>query len=173
MQGGITQIRTSSEDAHVQPHGVILVRDHEERAVQQERPDEHVRDDPCRQAVRAHHCSAAPEQRDEVPGQWSRNHRYVDQVRSGRVTEVEGGQVEEVKHKHELSETEVGADPEEKEGGLEYIVDNEMASNVGSSSNPLRVIREEMPDIADLKHEKRNPTWSQLAAAHSRCILIS
>lgn len=106
-------IRTSSEYAHVEPHGVVLEHDQEEHAIQQERPDEHVRNDPCRQAVRAHHGSPAPEQRDVIPGQWSRNHGYVDLVRSGRVTEVDRRQVEEVEHKHELRRPEVAADPEE------------------------------------------------------------
>lgn len=110
--------------------------------------------------MRAHHCSPTPKQRDEVPRQWSRNDGYVDQVRSGWVTEVSGGHVEEIEHKHKLSDPEVASNPEEKEGRLEYIVDNEMASDVGSSSNPLGVVGKQMPDVADLKDKKRNPMRS-------------
>ena len=164
-QEGTPRIHTSSEYAHVQSHGIVLEHGHEEHPKQQERPDEHICHDPCRQAMRVYHRSPAPEQRDEIPGQWSRDHGDVDKVRSGWMTEVDGDQVEEVEHKHELSGPEVGADPEEKKGRLQYIVDNEMASDVGSSVNPLGVVRKEMPDVADLKDKKRNPTRSQLATA--------
>lgn len=108
--------------------------------------------------MRAHHCSTAPEEGDEIPGQWTRDHGYVDKGGSGWVTEVDRGQVEEVEHEHKLGGPEMGADPEQQEGRLEYIVDNEVASDVGSSSNPLGVIGKEMPDVADLKDKERNPT---------------
>lgn len=165
--GDTPPIRTRSKDTHVQTHSVVLEREHEEHAVQQERPDEHVRNDPCRQAVRAHHCSPTPEQRDEIPSQWSRNDGYVDQVRSGWVAEVNRGQVEEIEHKHELSDPEVAPNPEEEKGRLEYIVDDEMASDVGSGGDPFGVVGKQMPDVADLKNKKRNPTWPRLAASTS------
>lgn len=107
--------------------------------------------------MRAHHCSPTPEQRDEVPSQWSRNDRYVDQVRSSWVAEVKRGQVEEIEHEHQLSDPEVASNPEEEESRLEYIVDDEMASDVGRSGNPFGVVGKQMPDVTDLKNKKRNP----------------
>ena len=111
-QNNTLRTRTCSEYAQVQSHGVVLEHCQEEHAKQQERPDEHVCQDPCRQAMRAHHCSSTPEERHEIPSQWSRNHRDVNKRGCGRVVEVEESQVEEVEHEHEFSRPEVRADPE-------------------------------------------------------------
>jgi hypothetical protein len=94
----------------------------------------------------------------------------------GVVAEVEGGQVEEVDNQNDLGPNKVGANEEHDESEMEEVVENEVASNTGGSLNVAIVIREEVPQVTDLKEEQGEPErgleisrmWGELRTSRAR-----
>ena len=73
------------------------------------------------------------------------------------MTEVEGGQVEEVDNQKDLGPNEVGANEEHNKAEMQEVVENEVASNTSSSVDVGIVIREEVPCVTDLKEKEGEP----------------
>lgn len=69
----------------------------------------------------------------------------------GVVAEVEGGEVEKVDDQDDLGPNEVRSNKQHDECKLEEVVEDEVASDTRSSLDVVIVIREEVPDVADLK----------------------
>jgi hypothetical protein len=151
---------TESGREHGEPdaHGVVLVDDEEEGAVDEDRPDEDVGKDACDQRVGAvHHDGAVPVDGHECPGQRARDGGCVDETRIRVVAEVERGQVKEVDDQDELGPAKVRADEEHDEGEVQQVVQDEVAANRGGGIDLDRVLGEEIGDVADLKYEENDP----------------
>jgi hypothetical protein len=101
--------------------------------------------------------STIPVQSNKCPSQWSRDNRDVDKSRVCVVTEVEGGQVEEVDDEDQLSPAKVTADEQHDKCEEEKVADNEVASYTGSSVDIVGIGGEEGPDISDLQDEENDP----------------
>jgi len=100
--------------------------------------------------VSTHHSGPVPEESDKSPRQRPGYRWSMYEVGARRMTEVEHSQVEEVQDEHELANPEQASDPQKDECELEDVIEDEVTSDIGSSSNVSCVGREEVPDISDL-----------------------
>ena len=96
-----------------------LVYDNEEKAIDQNRPDEDVAKDTGYQGRRMrHHDSSIPVDGNECPRQGPRHHGQVNETSIAGVSEVERGQVNEVEDNDYLGPGEVRAHEEHDEGKM-------------------------------------------------------
>jgi len=94
-----------------------------------------------------------PVKSNKRPGQWSRNNRDMNESRMGVVTEVEGGQVEEIDDQEQLCPTITTTNEQHEESELDKIADYEMASYTSSGIDIVGIGGEERPNISDLQDE--------------------
>lgn len=80
---------------------------------------------------------SVPVQSIECPRQGPRYGWDVNQSRMGCMTEVKGGEVEEVDDQDDLRNQEMTTDEQHDECELEKVVENEVASDPSSSLNPF------------------------------------
>lgn len=66
------------------------------------------------------------------------------------MAKVKQSKVEKVQDKYQLRNPEARMNPKKHECGLEEVVQNEVAADVGGCSGPLRIRGEKMPDVACL-----------------------
>jgi hypothetical protein len=169
---------SGSKDAERETHCVILVNHDEEESIGEDGPDEDVSKDTRDKVVRVgNHQSTVPVNGNKSPGQRSRNNGRMDKSGVGVVAEVERGKIDEVENQNNLGPVEVRADKEHDKGEVEEVVEDEMASDAGSSVNDVRVAREEMSDVTSLEDEEDNPVdggddWVQSESSAVHVVLF-
>lgn len=104
-----------------------------------------------------HHDGAIPEEGDICPGQRGRDDGRVDEARVRVVTEVEGGEVDEVDDDNHLGPVEVGAHKEHDKGKVQEVVENEVATNTGGSVSDFGLGREQVANVSYLQDEEDDP----------------
>jgi hypothetical protein len=120
-----------------------LVDGDEEKSISKNGPDKDVPKDASNKVVRVgNHQSTIPVNCDKSPSQRPGHHRRMDESGIRVVAEVERGEVDEVENENDLSPVEVRADKQHDKGEVEEVVEDEVASNTGSSVNNVRVARE-------------------------------
>lgn len=147
---------TSSENTQVEAHGVVLVCDEEEESVTKDRPDEDVGEDSGGQSVGINGGSTNSEHQNIGQSQRTRNNRDVDESGGARVSEVGSGKVEEVDDDQQLSEPEVGSDPEVDEAEEEEVAGDEVGAYIGGSVHVNLILRVQVPAVADLENVQDN-----------------
>jgi hypothetical protein len=113
----------------------------------------------------SNHDGAVPEQCNEGECQRSRDDWDMDQARSGRVTEVEPGEVNEIGNDDKFGGPEVIADEAHDETKPEEVVQNEVGADIACCSAPVLVSGVEMPDVGSLEDEKDEPRSSSVDEA--------
>ena len=73
------------------------------------------------------------------------------------MVEVQRHEVKEVDDQHQFGDPEVRPHPQQDEGGLQDVVDDEVAPDVGRLFHPVGVVGEQMPDIAELEDQENEP----------------
>ena len=135
-----------------------IVDGEEEESVSKDRPDEDVAKDASNEALLVgNHDRPVPVNGNKCPGQRARNNRSVNEARVRVVAEVEGGEVDEVGNENHLRPGKVRADKEHHKGKVEEVVEDEVATNTGSSVDGISVLGEEVEDVAKLKGEEEDP----------------
>lgn len=109
------------------------------------------------------HHGPVPEQGDKSPSQRSGDDRYLDQEHRRAVVKVQRREVEEVDDQHQLGDPEVRPHPQQDERRLQHVVDDEVAADVGGLPDPVGVVGEEVPDVADLEDQEHEPVVGLLA----------
>jgi len=92
----LTDTKSCGEVAESEAHGVILVDEQEEQSIDQDAPDSDVGDDSSSQMMSVDSNSTIPVQGQESPSQRSSDGWNMDSASICVVSEIEGGQVEEV-----------------------------------------------------------------------------
>jgi hypothetical protein len=77
------------------------------------------------------------------------------------VAEIKSGQVEEVDDQDDLGPDKMPANEEHDEGKLQEVIEDEVAANTSSSLDMFTTLREEVPQVGDLKEEDREPGLGQ------------
>lgn len=124
---------------------------------EQDHPDEDVSHDPTGQIVTVNSNSAIPEQRRQSPSVRSRDGRQVHESGKSPVSPVCNGLVDEVDDENDLSPPEVVTSPQQDPDNEEDVVEDEMGSDVSSSRHDSGVLVEQVPDIAELGEEQKDP----------------
>jgi len=148
---------SSCQDAKCEAHGIVLEDDEEEEAIDQDTPDCDIGKDAGCQVMGIHGNGAIPVQSNKCPRQWPRDHWDVDESWVCVVSEVQGGQVEEVDDQNDLGPDEVSSDEEHDESELQHIVEYEVAANPRCCIDPVDISREKVRNISDLEDEQGNP----------------
>lgn len=126
-----------------------LVDDDEEHSVDQNRPDEDVGKDAGNEAVLGrHHDGAVPVQSHEGPGKGTGHSGHVDASGVRIVTEVQRREVDEVDDQQDLGPDEVRANEEHHPAEVKQVVEDEVATDRGSSVDLGRIVGEEVTDVA-------------------------
>lgn len=107
-----------------------------------------------------HHNGTVPVHSDESPRQRAGDCRDVDEARVDIVAEVERREIEEVDDEDDLGPDEVAGDEQEHKGGVQQVVEDEVATNSASGVDGLDLGREEVGDVASLEDEENNPVWA-------------
>jgi hypothetical protein len=97
---------------------------------------------------------ADPVQRDEVPGQRTRDRADVDGARGGAVAEVRKAEVEEVDDEQQLGEPEVRAHPEVDEAEEEQVGGDVVGADVGGGEEVGLVCGPEGVGVDELEGEE-------------------
>ena len=123
----------------------------------QNHPDKDVSHDPTGQVVAMHRDSSVPEQRRQSPGVGSRNGRQVHESGESAMAPVGDSLVDKVGDEDDLGPPEVVAGPQQDPGNDEDVVQDEVRGDVGGGGYQGRVFAEQMPDIAELGEEEKDP----------------
>lgn len=123
----------------------------------EQHPDEDVCDDPSGQAVAVDSNGSVPEERDEGPGERSRDSGQVSKRAQGAVAPVRRMLVDEVRNQDNFRSPEMAAGPQKNPGKGEQVVENEVGSHVRCAGNQHSIPRKEMIDVADLRDKKDDP----------------
>jgi len=153
----LTYTQRSSQNAQCEAHGVVLVHDEEKQAIDENTPDGNVSQDASRRGMGIDRNSTIPVEGNESPCKWTRYNWNVDESRMCVVAEVKGGQVEEVDDQDDLRPDKMPANKEHDEGKLQEVIEYKVASNTSSSLNMLTALREQVPQVSDLKEEDSEP----------------
>jgi len=108
------------ENAQVETHSIILVRNDEKQTIGQNRPNEDVAKDAGNERFWVgYHDGPVPVNGNKVPCKWSGYDSLMDETSVSRMTEVERGQVEEVDNDQKLSPAEVASHEQHDETKVE------------------------------------------------------
>jgi hypothetical protein len=69
------------------------------------------------------------------------------------MTEIQGGEIEEVDDQKHFGPPEMGANEEHDPAKLQEIVENEVTSYCSGGVDIFTFVREEVPDVANLEDE--------------------
>lgn len=83
--------------------------------------------------------------------------------------EIEGCEVEEVEDEHDFGDPEVGMDPEQDEGELQDVVDDEVGADVCGKGVRGGITGEEDVEVVYLEYEEYYPVVD-LTSVSGRCI---
>lgn len=120
-----------------------LIDDDKEESIDKNRPDKDIPKDASNKVVGVgNHESTIPVNGDKGPSQRSRYYRRMNESGICVVAEVERGQVDEVENEDDFSPVEMRADKQHDKSEVEEVVEDEVASNAGSSVDNVRVARE-------------------------------
>lgn len=103
----LTDTEGSSEDTKREADGIVLVGNEEEESVDQDAPDRNIGQDASCQVVGIDSDGTIPVQSNKCPCKWSRNNWDVNKSWVGIVSEVEGGEIEEINDQDDLRPDEV------------------------------------------------------------------
>ena len=81
----------------------------------------------------------------------------MDESRVRGMAEIEGYQIEQIDNQEQFGPPKVRTDPEHGPAKLQQVVDDEMASYVGSRGDIVAIFGEEVPYISDLENPHYNP----------------
>jgi hypothetical protein len=120
-------------------------------------PDKDVGDNSTGQ-VMAMCCNCAiPEERRHCPSQRTRDGRKMHESGEPLVAPVGRELVEQVGNQDHLGTPEVVAGPKEDPGKNEEVVQDEVSRDVGSRSDDCDILREQVPNVAELREEQQDP----------------
>jgi len=103
------------------------------------------------------HGCPIPEDCNVIPGQRRRDDRQVNEQRSRGVAEIQEGKVEQVDNQEQLALPEMASDPQHYEAKGEEIVEDEVASNIGSTRDERLVCAPQIADIVCLQDQNDHP----------------
>jgi len=107
--------------------------------------------------VSVDHSRAIPEDCDVIPGERRRDDRQMNEQRSRGVAEIQQGKVEQVHDQEELALPEMASNPQHYEAKGEEIVEDEVASNIGSTRDERLVCAPQIADIVCLQDQNDHP----------------
>lgn len=148
---------TKRQHGQRKSNGIILIRSEEKQAVPCPSPDKHVGDNPSHEMRRVHSHSADPVQRDEVPGQGTRNGADVDEARGGAVAEVGEAEIEEVDDEEEERQPVVRAHPQVDKAEEQQVGGDVVGADVGCSDEVGLVGGPEGVGVDKLEGEENDP----------------
>jgi len=169
----LTHTQRSCQDAQCEAHGVVLVHDEEKQAIDEDAPDGNVGQDTSRCRMRVDRNRTIPVQCNKSPCKWTRYNGNVDESWMCVVAEIKGGQVEEVDNQDDLGPDKMPADEEHDKRKLQEVIEDEVASNPSSRLNMVTVLREEVPQVSDLKEEDSEPVERGNESVQSKACWVS
>jgi hypothetical protein len=124
---------------------------------EQDHPDKDVRHDPTGQIVTVNSNGAIPEQRHQSPSVRSGDGRKVHESGQSPVSPICNGHIDEVDGENDLSPPEVVTSPQQDPDNGEDVVEDEVSSDVSGSRHDSGVLVEQVPNIAELGEEQKDP----------------
>jgi len=157
MCGELANAKSSCQYTECEAHGVVLEDNEEEEPIDEDTPDSYIGQDASWETMAVGCNSTVPVESNKRPCQWPRDNGDMNETGMCVVSEIEGGQVEEVGNENDLCPNVVSSNEEHNEGELQQVVEDEMTPDSRGGVHVIGVGGEEMPNISDLEDPEDNP----------------